>query len=431
MTDRDRPARLDFAPVADERDQETWEDTLGLYEQPDVVDLWRTAGFTLAVAERWDSVARQVMAGDELADEDDVGSKVALVSALIVAGVSPEEAVDWSAVLPWRRCGELAKMVVEWRTAGFTPASARTWAEDEPLESAVLLANAGWRPAERDLLTAWVQVRCGHLDLDYRTRMLNTAAAPAHVLDYVRAGIAPEEVTYYERLRRDGHDVAEDLQAREAASAQPDQAMAEAITTLETELWSQHPSRGARPGAGSLRQPRGMQHKPESSLSADFVAPEFVEFWGDSGVGVWRRSYGDWEGHWPPEDSALEPRLAWSDEHREVLQQAYTRRWSEHLEPGAEYQVTWPPRASLWSEGSAHEGEPGECSIHGADYDESCTECEDPTFGPDIVEPAEWHWYVTVETYEPCGEDSMCLEDTDNWHFMTTGMDPRDVEYQE
>jgi hypothetical protein len=173
-------------------------------------------------------------------------------------------------------------------------------------------------------------------------------------------------------------------------------------------------------------------HKMWGPLDDSFPAPVLDGTWADRGVSTWRRGWGGWDGYWPPEDSALAPCFDWTDRHKELLLEAYNRKWSKYLEPGEEYRLTWPPEGNLATEGWATEGEPGWCSKHERDYNDGCEECEfareeSPS---DSIEPAEWEWYVTVETYEPAGETSMALANTERLHFMSTEMDPRGVEYQ-
>lgn len=167
-------------------------------------------------------------------------------------------------------------------------------------------------------------------------------------------------------------------------------------------------------------------------LPESFPTPKVVECWAQRGVGTWTRGYGEWDLDSPPEDSALQPLLEWTDEQRELVLAAYNERWASYLEEGEEYTITWPPEGNLWSDGYALEGELEQCPEHGDEDRPGCEECRDLGQAPDTVEPAVWDWYVTAETWAPAGRsDSMSLEDSDRFEIMTTRMDPRDVEYNE
>jgi hypothetical protein len=50
---------------------------------------------------------------------------------------------------------------------------------------------------------------------------------------------------------------------------------------------------------------------------------------------------------------------------------------------------------------------------------------------PVEVTLAEWHWYVTVETLEECGNNSWSPVDSEQLHFLTTEVDPPEVEYRD
>jgi len=46
-------------------------------------------------------------------------------------------------------------------------------------------------------------------------------------------------------------------------------------------------------------------------------------------------------------------------------------------------------------------------------------------------EPAVWDWYVTVDTYQDLGGGSESLEAAEEFLFLSTEMDPREVVFRE
>jgi hypothetical protein len=129
-----------------------------------------------------------------------------------------------------------------------------------------------------------------------------------------------------------------------------------------------------------------------------------------------------WTGYYPPEDSALQPQLQWTEAHRILVLAAYNQEWGRFLEEGQSYEIVWPPTAHLYDDGHVVQGEENNCSEHD-EWD--CVECEAQPPAADQVNPAEWRWIAEVETYE-----EGCLEDVKSFHFMSTYMDPRDVDYR-
>lgn len=175
----------------------------------------------------------------------------------------------------------------------------------------------------------------------------------------------------------------------------------------------------------------GMEHELDSMLPEAFPVPGFVERWAHRGVPTWTRGYGEWDLYDPPEETALQPILGWSDEERELVLAAYNARWGRFLEDGEEYTIVWPPEGTLATEGYVHEGELEQCSEHGDESELDCDECKTLGQAPDTIEPAVWKWWITAETWAPAGAGSVSLEDRDQLQIMTTRMDPRDVEYHE
>ena len=60
--------------------------------------------------------------------------------------------------------------------------------------------------------------------------------------------------------------------------------------------------------------------------------------------------------------------------------------------------------------------------------DPGCEDCHYWNESIAAIEPAEWHWQVRIDTYHWAG-GSGSTEGFEWFHFMTTKVDPRDVDY--
>jgi hypothetical protein len=174
-----------------------------------------------------------------------------------------------------------------------------------------------------------------------------------------------------------------------------------------------------------------MKHTPFPPLPLDFEVPEPVATWADTGAPTWTSSGEPWSRSNPPEESAIPPRLAWTEDDRRVLLDGYNAQRWKYLEEGQEYAMSWPPTASLWKEGHVVWGSVYDCSEHGIEVHKGCAECAEVESPSAEVTLAEWHWYVTVETLEECGNNSWSQVDSEQLHFLTTEVDPREVEYRD
>lgn len=281
------PVLLSMRPVLEERDDEAW--FKDGFDFPEEVAEWRMAGFSRRRASEWVGVVREIVEGDEDVDFDDHETPVAVAAAFVAAGFTPEEAGEWGRVLPWVRCRELPLQAAEWRAAGFDPARAQEWAQTETLEDAVMLANGGWTPAERDLLDAWLAVHHPQGAHEYRRAIVTSGLPPAHALDYARAHVGLEQVAYLERLRREGCDLGDQLPDEAARSL--DFAEAARLDELVDRLEPPHTGLHAQ---RLLRRPGRMRHTPGSPLAPGFPEPAFRGSWNSHGGGTWTRGYGEW-----------------------------------------------------------------------------------------------------------------------------------------
>lgn len=130
-----------------------------------------------------------------------------------------------------------------------------------------------------------------------------------------------------------------------------------------------------------------------------------------------------WTGYWPAEDHAQPPQADWTKAHEVLVLWAYQQKWGRSLEKDESYQISWPPEGHLTTEG--HVGREEVCTHHGRPL---CDECEEVTEVTEHITPAEWTWAVTVEKCRFAGGE-WARDPVGDFPFMTTLMDPRDVDY--
>lgn len=164
------------------------------------------------------------------------------------------------------------------------------------------------------------------------------------------------------------------------------------------------------------------RHVLDSSLPDGFPLPDLRQR--DRGAYM-HVGAGGWTGYWPPEDSAVQPDLEWTEAHKILILAAYQKEWGRFLEDNQQFDIVWPPTAYLTTDGYVVPG-PLRCTDHG---DEDCDKCDEFEESLGEVKPAEWSWTAWIETYEWNG-NSGSLEETERFSFLTTLMDPRNVDYK-
>lgn len=168
-----------------------------------------------------------------------------------------------------------------------------------------------------------------------------------------------------------------------------------------------------------------MRHTLDSSLPDGFPLPTPGER--PYEVEVHHVGPEGWTSHWPPEDHALQPALDWTEAHRILVLDAHIRAGGGRQDDEVTHAIEWPPSAYLWTPGHVVEATLLTC----AEHDEAdCETCEALPLEPDTVSPAEWRWQAVIEVYER-KDTSGSREDVETFQFMTTRMDPREVEYSE
>ncbi|QDO89934.1 hypothetical protein FNH13_17695 [Ornithinimicrobium ciconiae] len=166
-----------------------------------------------------------------------------------------------------------------------------------------------------------------------------------------------------------------------------------------------------------------MRHVLGRGLPEGFPAPVLGEQ--PHGLDVRHVDPEGWTGDGPIEDRAVAPPLEWTEAHRILILDAYNRKWARYLEDGQSHEIEWPPTAYLWTPGHAIEPILYTCNEH----DEAdCEICELEPIPPDEVYPAEWRWRVQIEVYRWEGTSGV-REEVETFEFMTTLMDPREVDY--
>lgn len=171
-------------------------------------------------------------------------------------------------------------------------------------------------------------------------------------------------------------------------------------------------------------------HVAESPLDETFPLPKPAPS-AEPSTEVWTRGEGEWDLGDPPEDLAFAPSLIWNEETRRLVVEALRRARAQWLEEGQFVDVTWPSEASLWREGHTFWTDPDQCDEHGDEMAAGCEECAALEPEKLVVEPAEWHWYVYVETWERDDRGGVDVVDSFHEHIMSTTMDPRGVAYAE
>lgn len=166
-----------------------------------------------------------------------------------------------------------------------------------------------------------------------------------------------------------------------------------------------------------------MRHTLDASLPDGFPVPTLGER--PYEVEIHHVGPEGWTGFWPPEDHALQPPLDWTDSHRILVLDAYNRKWGKYLEEGQTFAVEWPPTAHLWTAGDVFEPVLYTCDEHD---EPDCEVCVPRPIPPHEVKPAEWRWQAQMEIYRWEGS-SGSREDVETFQFMSTLMDPREVDY--
>ncbi|MFC7724916.1 hypothetical protein ACFQW6_07350 [Nocardioides sp. GCM10028917] len=394
----------------DEQEPGYWEGFTELTE----VNLWQQFGFAYAEAEAWHEA---LSAGYDDLEESDFP---AIAAAWVVAGVVAEDYSDWLNALAHVDPVERPKVARRWRESGFDAQTAATWADNEELRSAVLLENAGWSRRQRDLLDLLLRDR---YSVEARHELLSWPLPPVHVLDYLKAGVPLSQFAYYERLRRDGDDIADRL--RELGSkVERSFELSFRIDEVAASL------RGDPPGYYS--EPVLSGHTNVVDTVHDLVI-DLPDGWEDPVLLDWS-IYSDYSRTWQPgseldllipEDHACPPNFDWTDLHRSSLEAGL----AEHEgDDGMTLEVSWPPDASLWTPGLLNVFDPVGCEVH-EDFEPACWDCTVPDPGVE-VEPAQWRWTVDVTVYERHEDgDGRSSVDVRREHFLTTDVDPRTVEY--
>ncbi|WP_210503346.1 hypothetical protein [Nocardioides xinjiangensis] len=182
--------------------------------------MWR-AGFSSDEANDWYAVGRWLVRTEENPEPADV-DVAAIAQVWKIAGFTPAETRAWrNAITEHDDPYDVPLTARSWRAAGFTADEAHTWLRpgsvfsDETLEFATLFANQGWYVGESSLL--WLlSTRLDIDDLDaYKRAWLDTGIDSVSVLDFIKAGVTPEEAKVLYQLRNREH-LESELRAREA-----------------------------------------------------------------------------------------------------------------------------------------------------------------------------------------------------------------------
>lgn len=110
--------------------------------------------------------------------------------------------------------------------------------------------------------------------------------------------------------------------------------------------------------------------------------------------------------------------------HQILIAAAYQKAWGKYLDGDDFVEYSWPPTASLTTEGYVIEPEFG-CDHQG----EECPASEECLSAPGHIEPAQWDWRVRVDTTRGIDSDH-ATDDSGYFWFMSTLMDPRAVDYE-
>ncbi|MBM7808305.1 hypothetical protein JOD57_004142 [Geodermatophilus bullaregiensis] len=302
------------------------------------------------------------------------------------------------------------------------------------------LQRVGWgRPALDLVATA------GSVDASRAVELLARLLVlpPATVLDGIRTGLdlpaAVELAEYAEAGGATGqllNRLLRDRVVSEELGARINVAITDIGDAMPTGLW-------ATPAEPDARVIRSMRASLPEGLWAVFLSadeenpgPPEVDEANGGNTDAWTRNDNTWGLIDPPEDRAVEPTMRWATAHQVDALRRYLASYLRFLEPGDWVELSWPPTGNLTTDGYWSYRDLIECDEHGTNWDDDCAVCEENRDAWDheddpvcIHSPAQWDWYVDVQTIRTIDDGYEDGVDVDSWLIMTTAMDPREVRY--
>ncbi|GCE76002.1 hypothetical protein [Cellulomonas biazotea] len=294
------------------------------------------------------------------------------------------------------------------------------------------LHRAGWSPAALDMLaTAPSPSRVEPADL---LRSL-VDLPPAAVLDGVRAGLdLCAAVVLAERAQSEGSVDAllEGLIAIRPLTPEVGARINVAITDIGEDIPPGAWQTVASPDARVIKSARESLPTPlwDEFLAGDFPVPlpPVVDDPTGGNADAWNRTEDAWDNVDPPEDRAVQPLMAWSDQHRMDALRSYLSDYLRFLDPRDFVKLSWPPVGYLTSAGAWWDQWSEECDEHRNQRVDGCDQCAGPRTSPDAShEPATWSWSVSVTTYRH--DDESESSEHEWWQVAETVVDPRLVHF--
>lgn len=174
------------------------------FERPEDAETWWFAGFHAADAQQWLAAARYVFRSEPDQKQGNHAALAALAQTFKVADFTPALMRTWRDAFQGVDLDLILHEARRWRAAGFQPEEAQKWRQwglltgPNDLEFAVLFANAGWNPYEAAALSLLSRDReSEHFD---EVRRAWVELGSAHTLDYVKAGVSPQQAAMFDTL---------------------------------------------------------------------------------------------------------------------------------------------------------------------------------------------------------------------------------------
>lgn len=400
---------------------------------------WELVGIRPADRVQWTSLASY--SRDASLDQDWAEPlQWALAWLHTAQGIADAEA--WATACPGVATGALPVFAAAGRARGFDAEFAESWGAlgfairfDDVGVLAVLKAD-GWSSDAVTFLAHLRAPRTDGLDREDIAALIRRHIPPELVLDGARAGLPLKAAISTAEATLDGVD-SDDLLRRLIERRAVDGRLGAHINIAVAFLDERIPrSLWAIPVQADQRLTRSIQASLPRELWSHYATaptpgPPEVEDPSAGFIETWNRQEDSWYQIDPPEDRAVQPDMAWTDEHQIATLREYLGKFLRYLEVDEFIEMSWPPIGNLWNSGSWGYNDDRYCDEHGDDWDDGCDECADSREQEpvSIHDFAEWHWHCRLTTLRE-DEDQIIEVSSEYWQAFSTEMDPREVHFQ-